>query len=231
MVYNYQEWADILGSMEMAAKYVAYCEKFERKKRTGGRSAFKDADQSRVYRAERKARAAWKKAGISVKEFSGYKAARDMTDRVLKSKLWKEMAGHRVKITEKKDMGHRSAVAGLAWHNEIQLCPRYGLNMATLLHELAHSAGHTNHSITFRKAHVKLVSRFIGQQAAKIMKEAYKEEGLKMIVRQRAMMTPSEWLEKHDKMALLREKQKKWSNTEMWKELESSGILDEGVKG
>lgn len=206
MLYEFDKWADILGSTELANKYADYCHKHTMKQRRKGRTAFKDSEQSKVYKAERIARSKWIEEGIEIPKFEDYKEARKVTKRILKSKLWKDIAGHEVEILEKKDMGYRSGTAGLAWHNKIQLCPRYGLKMDTLLHELAHSAGNAHHGLPFRLTHIKLVSRFLGTNAAKILKKSYREVGLKMGYRKTEMMTPSEWYESYVKMQKMREK-------------------------
>lgn len=204
MLYEFDKWAKLFGSTELANKYADYCHKHTMKQRRKGRSCYRDSEQSKVYKAERIARDKWSKEGIVVKRFEDYNEARKVTKRILKSKLWQEIAGHEVEIVEKKDMGYHSATAGLAWHNKIQLCPRYGLKTDTLLHELSHSAGNAHHGLPFRLTHIKLVSRFMGTKAAQILKKSYREVGLKMSYHKTDLMTPEEWHKKYLKMQEMR---------------------------
>jgi len=80
-----------------------------------------------------------------------------------------------------------------------------GMDAYTLLHEMAHCAGHMHHDVSFRQCILRLTSRFIGVEAAKFLKKCFKEQGLKMSVRQ-GLKSPEEWLVGYQRLAAAREK-------------------------
>jgi len=79
------------------------------------------------------------------------------------------------------------------------------MNEYVLLHELAHSSGNMHHDISFRKDLLRLVSRFIGRDAAKILKEEFKNAGLKMS-RKASILDPVEWNRRQERLVILRSK-------------------------
>lgn len=167
-----------------------------------GRASFQDGSRSKVYKAE------WafqRKAG-SGKQFATLKDAQQYVQKVISSKTWTALGGSTsVRLEQKKDMGSRSRTAGLAHHGGlIVLCPRYGMNEYTVLHELAHQCGHMHHDLTFRLCIVDLVSRFMGKELGQMLKAAFREGGLKMS--KRAEKTPQAWLEAYCRAAVAREK-------------------------
>jgi predicted metal-dependent hydrolase len=186
---------------ELSNKYAEYVAKRDRKIRTG-RVAKKDASKTRVYNAE------WKfEKKFPGKTLADVNEARKFAEKVVKSKTWTKITDSRIVpvIEMKKDMGNHSATAGVAYgYGLIKLCPRHGLDTYVILHELAHSAGYMHHDLPFRKALLTLVSRFMGREAAKYLKECFKEQGLKMIVKKTKLMSPLEWLEKYNKMEAMR---------------------------
>lgn len=175
-----------------ALKYQTY--KVRCDKRDG--NIYYDADQSRVYRAEREARKRWKDEGIESLSFKTFDQFVKRGNAILKSKKWKqlveEFGGHlNVRFELGKDMGHRTAYAGKSYGSMIRMSPQF-LDFWVLLHELAHSAGNMHHGRGFRRCHIALVQRFIGKRAADIMKESYKKHGLKYS-KPRREMTPEEY--------------------------------------
>ena len=201
---------DALGNYDLAHKYSAYVRKKEYSKRTG-RVAYKDSSMTKVYRAEFEFARDYIEEGGQFIEFADYDEARKYLNRVLKSKLWSQLTackGHKkVDLIMKKDMGYSSRTAGMSWGSVIQLCPRTGLNQYVLLHELAHSAGNMHHDIRFRQDLIKLISRFVGRDAAKLLKRCFKEAGLKMSFKS-TIKTPEEWYKSYIKMAKLRDRAK-----------------------
>lgn len=184
-------------------KYHYYVEKRKRINRTG-RAAFKDSTKDKVYSAEFAFQRRYGKENF--KKFNSYDTARAYLKRVIKSKLWQQLAqGRYVELIEKKNMGGRSRTAGVSWGSRIQLCPNYGMNEYVLLHELAHSSGNMHHDISFRKDLLRLVSRFIGREAAKILKEEFKNAGLKMS-RKASILDPVEWNRRQERLVILRSK-------------------------
>lgn len=186
---------------ELSNKYAEYVAKRDRKIRTG-RVAKKDSSKTRVYNAE------WKFEKVFPgKKLADVTEARKFAEKVVKSKTWTKITDSRIVpvIEMKKDMGNYSATAGVAYgYGLIKLCPRHGLNTYVILHELAHSAGYMHHDLPFRKALITLVSRFMGLEAAKYLKQCFKEQGLKMIVKKTKLLGPLEWLEKYNKMEAMR---------------------------
>lgn len=186
-------------------KYLDYQTKRERTIKRG-RAAFKDSERSKLYEAER----AWvrdlKKHGLSYKQFDNYQQAEKRLKQIIKSKLWKDLTankGHRdVYLIEKKNVSN-AATAGMSWGYKIQLDRNYGLQEKTLIHELAHSSGNMHHGLSFRLDHVKLVSRFMGREHAKLLKKSYRAHGLRMNMKQK-VKTPDEWLASYNKMMEIR---------------------------
>ena len=213
LVYN-QSQKDIVKELQSKdwsndtiQKYVNYVMKRERTIKRG-RAAFKDSERSKLYKAEW----AWirdlKKHGLSFKQFDNYEQAEKRLKQITKSKLWKELTankGHRdVYLISKKNVSN-PATAGLSWGYKIQLDPNCGLQEKTLIHELAHSSGNMHHGLGFRIDHVKLVSRFMGREHAKLLKKSYRAHGLKMNLKQK-VKTPDEWLASYNKMIEMRKK-------------------------
>tara|TARA_B100000575_G_scaffold283654_1_gene276744 strand:- start:667 stop:1341 length:675 start_codon:yes stop_codon:yes gene_type:complete len=176
-----------------------------------GRAAYKDSERSKLYKAER----AWikdlKKHGLSYKEFDSYEEANKRLKQITKSKLWKELTLNKgwkdVYLIPKKNISN-AATAGVSWGHKIQLDRNCGLQEKTLIHELAHSSGNMHHGLGFRIDHVKLVSRFMGREHAKLLKKSYRTHGLRMNMKQK-IKTPDEWLVGYNKMMEMRKKLKK----------------------
>ena len=201
----YGEARDAGLSINDASAYADYVVKRVKIQKTG-RAGFKDGSQSKVYNAEHEFIRQYEAAGFSVKQFADYSEAAQYIHKVLKSKTWSKLSDRTsIRLIEKKDMGSKSASAGMSWGDKIQLCPYYGMNEYVLLHELAHSAGHMHHDVSFRQCLVKLVSRFMGREAAGRLKTEFKKAGLKMS-RKKAIMSPEQWLVARDRMAALRAK-------------------------
>lgn len=190
---------------ELIMKYLSY---LDTRKRINdhGRSAFRDSEQSKVYSAEYQFIGKLRRAGKTNMKFEDYAEAEKYMKRILSSKTWEKLSKRKnVKLIEKRDMGGRSRTAGMSWGSTIQLCPRTGLNQYVLLHELAHSAGHMHHDVSFRQCLIKLVSRFMGAEAGQMLKDSFKEKGLKMY-RHSTVMTPQQWKVFFDRAAKAREK-------------------------
>ena len=186
-------------------KYLDYQTKRERTIKRG-RAAFKDSEKSKLYEAEWAWMRDLKKHGLSYKQFDSYEEANKRLKQITKSKLWKELTankGHRdVYLIEKKNV-RNAATAGMSWGYKIQLDRNCGLQEKTLIHELAHSSGNMHHGLGFRLDHVKLVSRFMGREHAKLLKKSYRAHGLKMNMKQK-VKTPDEWLASYNKMMEIR---------------------------
>tara|TARA_B100001093_G_C26856399_1_gene1027634 strand:- start:4503 stop:5177 length:675 start_codon:yes stop_codon:yes gene_type:complete len=198
----YQLALPLMGH-DLAMKYADY---YQRKTRlsTKGRVAFKDSTRSKFYDAERRFE---NKYGNGI-NFNNIEDAQKYAKRVCKSKLWKELTetkGSKDVIVFAKKLVRNSATAGSSWGYKIQLDQMCGMNEFTLLHEMAHSAGYMHHDISYRKAFLRLVSRFMGMDAAKKFKAEIKRAGLKMIIKN-TIKTPEQWLKDYIKMTNLRKK-------------------------
>ena len=175
-----------------AMKYQTY--KIRSDRRDG--NIYYDADQSRVYSAEHKARQEWRRNGIVMPEIKDWDQFVKRGNAILKSKKWKQLVdeygGHyKVRFELGKNMGERTAYAGKSYGSMIRMSPLH-LDYEILLHELAHSAGNMHHGRGFRRCHIALVQRFIGKDAATILKQCYKEYNLKYS-KPRKEMTPEEY--------------------------------------
>ncbi len=183
---------------EEAHQYSNYVGKKNRVKKTG-RTANKDSSRSKVYQAEWKFQETYDNEGSM-----NLKAATNFVDRVTNSKLWKEFdAPEFIRVEMMRDMKY-AATAGRAYGSMIKLAPSCATKY-TILHELAHCAGFMHHDIGFRKTVLKLVSRFMGVQAAKDLKKEFKANGLKMTVKNK-ILEPLEWMAAKEKMQRLRQK-------------------------
>lgn len=196
----YLDSIQLLGR-ELAEKYADYYERKTRLKNSG-RVAFKDSTMSKFYSAERRFE---NKYGSGI-PFYHIDDAQEYANRVCKSKLWKEITkdrGHKNVTIKSKKRVSNAATAGVSYGHLIQLDPTCGMSEYVLLHELAHSAGYMHHDISYRKILLKLVSRFMGIESAKRLKDEIKKAGLKMIVKS-TIKSPDDWLKDYHKMKNLR---------------------------
>jgi len=184
-----QGWED-----HIIEKYLDYKRKRETTVRRG-RTAYKDSTQSKVYASESKYR---RKYGNGTR-FKSIEECEKYVKRVTKSKLWKELANSK-HISVSKNKCRRWA--GRAWGSHIDLAPS-GYNQYTILHELAHCSGNMHHDISFRRDLVRLISRFVGREQAKYLKQCFLKDGLKMSLKQ-SVKTPEQWLASYNKMAIMR---------------------------
>mgnify|MGYP000049285568 CR=1 FL=1 len=191
---------------EYANKYAQYWSK-KQKTINSRRASMRDSGRSKVYTAENQAISEYEKNGGEILTFDTPKDAQKYIDRIIKSKTWlklTESKGHRkVRLNILKDMGDRCAVAGQAHSDgQLDLAPRH-MTQYVIIHELAHLAGNMHHDIGFRIDLVKLCSRFVGTEFAKILKKKFREKKLKMNVPQ-TIMDPVKWYESVKKMEKVR---------------------------
>lgn len=182
---------------EVASKYSDYLSKKQYQVRTG-RTAYSDSTRSKTYKAE------WdfeRNNKDLIKRFTTERDAQQAFKNVLKSKLWSQLTDRtNIKLVV-RNMGSRTA--GRAYYGQIELCASKGMTMYVLLHELAHAAGHMHHDVSFRTTLVKLVSRFMGTEAAKQLKKTFRAHKLKMTVSTK-ILEPNEWLTNYEKMKNVR---------------------------
>ena len=168
-----------------------------------GRTAFKDSSRQKVYNAEFQYIA---KCGRGI-EFKTPDQADRYLQRIMKSKTYAKLGGKaHVYLQMKRDMGLRSGTAGRAhWNGKIDLCPQYGMNEYTLLHEIAHQCGHMHHDIGFRQTLVKLVSRFVSREQGDTLAAVFKKAGLKAKLNT-TIREPDQWLNSYFRMQNARTK-------------------------
>ena len=195
----YYEFCKELGwDKPLIQKYLDY-----RMKRNStirrGRTAFKDSNQSKVYSAEFK----YHKTHGYGKKFKTIEECEKYVKRVTKSKLWAELCGGDRKVITVDSFNARRW-AGMAYGSHINLSAS-GYNQYVILHELAHCCGNMHHDVSFRRDLVRFVSRFLGREQAKTLKQCFLSDGLKMTIKNK-IKTPSEWLASYNKMAAMRAK-------------------------
>jgi len=179
----YQQLLADGADKDHALKYCEYLER-KRKQKFRGRTtnARKDSFKTKTYKAEWAFENVYKKFG-KWRTFKDGAEAQKYADKVVNSSVWKQIkselcfADAGVAVKAQKMNGR---TAGMAWMDRIVLCSRTGLNEYTLLHELAHVAGYMHHDLSFRQALIALVKRFMGREAAKHLKAAFKAQGLQM---------------------------------------------------
>lgn len=185
-------WSD-----SVIQKYLIY--RMDRKRTIRrGRTAFKDSMQSRVYEAEAQFHY---NAGYGHK-YKNITECEKYIKQVTKSKLWASLCGGDRKVITVSNSSMRR-YAGIAYGSHIKLAPS-GYNQYTILHELAHCCGNMHHDISFRQDLLKLVSRFMGREQAKVLKHAFKTHGLKLSMKQN-VKEPDVWLRQYERLTKVRE--------------------------
>lgn len=181
-----------------AVQYAEYVEK-KRKIKETGRSAKKDSTRNRVYEAEYQFE---ELCAESIGSVLTEDEAVKYVGRITQSKLWKDLTGGKsIGVSFMKRMENPST-AGVAFGSSIKLAPMC-VTKYVILHELTHCVGHMHHDVAFRKCILKLVSRFLGREPSKILKNCFKEAGLKMS-RKTTILDPGAWMAAKEKMARLR---------------------------
>jgi hypothetical protein len=191
---------------DLANKYANYYAKKSRAIRTGRLQASGvDSGRNKVYQSE----FALQRKYPDSSEIISEKDCQKYFNRIVKSKTYQSLVtGSRGQSNPQLRFMKASSsprVAGQASWNGVALRPMIGTNKYTILHELAHTAGHMHHDVSFRVTLVKLVSRFLGVQMAKDLKKEFRSRKLKMSVSQN-IMSPLKWLEGYNRMAAMRDK-------------------------
>jgi len=177
-------------------KYETYWLKKLRPHRTG-KVASIDSEKQRVYNAE------WAfQKKVDIKQFKDIREAEKRMKQITSSKLWSDLNG---RATSLEHTGRLKRYAGMAyWTGKIKLA-NSGLDEYTLLHELAHQTPNAmHHGVQFRINLVRLVSRFMGTEAAKALKTSFKKKKLKMSMPQ--PRSPESWYKSYKRMEEMREK-------------------------
>jgi len=176
-------------------KYETYWLKKNRVLRTGKKSSV-DSEKQKVYESE------WAfQKNVNIKKFKDIREAEKRMKQITSSKLWSDLDG---KPTSLEHTGRMKRYAGMAyWTGKIKLA-NSGLDEYTLIHELAHQTPNAmHHGVQFRINVVKLVSRFMGTDAAKELKAQFKKRKLKLSMSQ--PRSPESWFKSYKRMEEMRE--------------------------
>lgn len=183
--------------------YIEYLEKHHQKQNKGYWT--KDSEKLKTYKAEW----AFQREYGKIKQFDTIRQAQKRCDQITASECWKKIrqgkGGNGIdNITvqsKSRNTGRRTA--GWANVDGIVLDLIAGLDEYTLIHEIAHCAGNWHHGRSFRRDLLKLVSRFMGREAATILKAKFKEKKLACGEPRKAMEF-EKWLETKERMAKMR---------------------------
>jgi hypothetical protein len=196
-------------SHEYANKYANYWSKKQKVIKTG-KANFKDAGRQKTYNAEFAAIAEYRNQYPNDVKFKrlDWKQTQKYFKKIAKSKTYKLLCikqdaskpGVGMPTLEKAHF--RGRTAGQAtYYGAMRLaetnCPY------TIVHEFAHLCGNMHHDIGFRRDVIKLSSRFLGTEFAKMLKGQFKKSKLKITVSQH-IMTPEKWIESVMRMEKIR---------------------------
>jgi hypothetical protein len=196
-------------SHEYANKYANYWSKKQKVIKTG-KANFKDAGRQKTYNSEFAAIAEYRNKYPNDVKFKrlDWKQTQKYFKKIAKSKTYKLLCikqdaskpGVGMPTLEKAHF--RGRTAGQAtYYGAMRLaetnCPY------TIVHEFAHLCGNMHHDIGFRRDVIKLSSRFLGTEFAKMLKGQFKKSKLKITVSQH-IMTPEKWIESVMRMEKIR---------------------------
>ena len=175
--------------------YKQYLSNHKRRQNKGAGFS-KDSEQGKVYASEW---AITKHLYTKKNKFKDIQECQNFVNRVVQSKTWSKVKRplRSVMLVEMKDKS--GGVAGLSYGSRILLKPRYGFDKYTILHELAHSAGHSHHGRSFRQTLLKLVSAFLGRREANLLKQEFKKRKLSF-GEARKPLTFDQWLAKRERL-------------------------------
>ena len=167
-------------SHDYANKYANYWQKKQKVIKTG-KANFKDAGRQKTYNAEFAAIAEYRAKYPNDVKFKrlNWKQSQKYFKKIAKSKTYKDLcakedASRYGRLDPKLELAHfRGRTAGQAtWYGTMRLaetnCPY------TIIHEFAHLCGNMHHDIGFRRDVIKLSSRFLGTEFAKMLKGQFK---------------------------------------------------------
>jgi len=196
-------------SHEYANKYANYWSKKQKVIKTG-KANFKDAGRQKTYNAEFAAIAEYRNKYPNDVKFKrlDWKQTQKYFKKIVKSKTYKDICTKQdasrpgVGMPTLEKAHFRGRTAGQAtWYGSMRLaetnCPY------TIVHEFAHLCGNMHHDIGFRRDVIKLSSRFLGTEFAKMLKGQFKKSKLKVTVSQH-IMTPEKWIESVMRMEKIR---------------------------
>lgn len=132
----------------------------------------RDSQRSRVYDAEQDTRFHW---GGNWTDSDWLERAQDYCTRIIASKWWAKNVGHGWTVELRSIRGRRAFYRG----SGVVDLPRSRANRATLIHELGHHGQKSHkggwHGPYFTSLHLRLVRRWLGREAWKELREAYRK--------------------------------------------------------
>lgn len=171
MTYTTQEMVDLKN------QYQHYLMRQRASDNKGARG--KDSEKTKTYKCEW----AFQREYGKIKQFDTIRQAQKRCDQITQSDTWKKLRLEKdrkvMDVTVKskaRNTGRKTA--GWARGNTITLDMIVGLDEYTLIHEMTHCLGNWHHGRSFRRDLLKLVSRFMGRDAATILKAKFKEKKL-----------------------------------------------------
>ena len=198
------EWRNAGYATNMIQGYLDYLQKQKMSQNKG--SYGKDSEKTKTYKCE------WAfQREYQVKEFDTVRQAQKRCDQITKSALWAKLRDEKdrniypISVNPKQRNTGRNT-AGWARGNTITLDLICGLDEYTLIHEMAHCLGNWHHGRQFRRDLLKLVSRFMGAEPAKILKSKFKEKKL-ACGEPRKPLSFDKWIESKDRMSKMRSAQ------------------------
>ena len=199
------QWREAGYPIPTIQGYVDYLQKQKMSQNKG--TYGKDSEKTKTYKCE------WAfQREYQVKEFDTIRQAQKRADQITKSALWaklREEKGRSRMLSLNVNSKMRNTgknMAGWARGNTITLDLICGLDEYTLIHEMTHCLGNWHHGRSFRRDLLKLVSRFMGTDAAKILKSKFKEKKL-ACGEQRKPLSFEKWIEARDRMSKMRNSQ------------------------
>jgi hypothetical protein len=192
------ECKDLGMHPEVIEKYAKYWMQKDRSASNGGRSktGHQDSDKTKVYKSE------WAfQSKVKIRQFKNIDEADKRLQQIKKSKLWKQIGGKNVYLVDNRRMGR--ATAGRAFiGGKIELGTT-GQDEYILIHEMAHQTDNSmHHGVQFRIHLLKLVSRFMGRDAAAVLKAEFKERKLKLSMPK--PRTPASWFKSYQHIEKVR---------------------------
>jgi len=178
---------------ELYKKYTLYKVRHSNKMNAHNKGSayhMKDSEQNKTYQAE------WELEKLYPQFFE--KLTKRETEayvkRITQSKFW---CGNNIPRVEwMKDMGTKRRQDANATKHRIRFSPS-GASKYIILHELAHVAGYMNHGRGFRIFLLKIVSRFLGREVSKSLKNLFRDKGLK-ISKIREPLDYETWKKRYD---------------------------------
>jgi len=196
------QWRNAGYETKLIQGYIDYLQKQKMGQNKG--SYGKDSEKTKTYKCEW----AFQREYGKIKDFDTIRQAQKRCDQITQSDTWKKLRAEHNRsvadvIVKSKARNTGRKTAGWACGNTITLDMIVGLDEYTLIHEMAHCLGNWHHGRQFRRDLLKLVSRFMGRDAATILKAKFKEKKL-ACGEPRKPLSFEKWIEAKERMTKMR---------------------------